>query len=71
MNRTRKASTFPPVFIMKGGEDTKTPAANCIELYIILTSKKMSFDMHIYSTGGHGFDSGIDRGNGTAMSRDS
>jgi acetyl esterase/lipase len=71
MARAKKAETFPPVFIMNGGEDTTTPAANCIELYDILTSKKLSVEMHIYSKGGHGFDSGIDRGNGISMWRDS
>jgi len=39
----------------------QTPAANCIELYNILTSKKISVEIHIYSKGGHGFDSGIER----------
>ena len=67
----KKASGFPPVFIMNGGEDTTTPAANCIELYKALTANKVSVEMHIYSKGGHGFDSGIERGNGIAMWRDS
>jgi len=71
MEMVKRAGTFPPVFIMNGGEDTTTPAANCIELYNILTSKKISVEMHIYSKGGHGFDSGVERGNGIAMWRDS
>jgi len=71
MDMAKKSGTFPPVFIMNGGEDTTTPAANCIELYNILTSKKISVEIHIYSKGGHGFDSGVERGNGIASWRDS
>lgn len=67
----KKADKFPPVFIMNGGEDTTTPAANCIELYNVLVSKKISVEMHIYSKGSHGFDSGIGRGAGIEMWRDS
>jgi endo-1,4-beta-xylanase len=71
MDKAGKAGSFPPVFIMNGGEDTTTPPVNCIELYKILTSRKVSVEMHIYSKGGHGFDSGIERGNGIAVWRDS
>ncbi|MCX6335336.1 MAG: alpha/beta hydrolase [Bacteroidia bacterium] len=67
----KKKNAFPPVFIMNGGEDKTTPAANCIELYNVLTSKQVSVEMHIYARGGHGFDSGIERGNGMATWRDS
>jgi len=70
ISQAGKSETFPPVFIMNGGEDTTTPAANCIELFKILTSKKVSVEMHIYAKGGHGFDSGVERGNGIAMWRD-
>lgn len=71
ISQAGKSETFPPVYIMNGGEDSVTPAANCVELYNILTSRKISVEMHIYSKGGHGFDSGIERGNGIAMWRDS
>ena len=57
-----KKDTFPPVFIMNGGEDNVTPASNCIELYKALTSKHFSTEMHIYGKGSHGFDSGVERG---------
>jgi acetyl esterase/lipase len=60
-----------PVFIMNGGEDTTTPAINCIELYKKLIAKKLSAELHIYAKGGHGFDSGIERGNGVSTWRDS
>jgi dipeptidyl aminopeptidase/acylaminoacyl peptidase len=56
---------------MNGGEDNVTPAANCIELYKVLASKKFSTELHIYSKGGHGFDSGLERGYGISTWRDS
>lgn len=65
-----KKDTFPPVFIMNGGEDKTTPAANCIELYKVLTSKNFSTELHIYAKGGHGFDSGLERGNAISTWRD-
>ena len=71
MKQVKNKDIFPSVFIMNGGEDTTTPAANCIELYNMLTSKKVSVEMHIYAKGGHGFDSGIERGNGISIWRDS
>lgn len=67
----KNAVNFPPVFIMNGGEDTTTPASGCIELYNALASKKFSVELHIYSKGAHGFDSGIERGFGAATWRDS
>jgi acetyl esterase/lipase len=71
LDQAKKTNDFPPAFIMNGGEDKTTPAANCIELYKILTSKYYRIEMHIYSKGGHGFDSGIDRGYGLSTWRDS
>lgn len=62
---------FPPVFIMNGGEDKTTPASNCIELFNVLTSKGFSSEIHIYSKGGHGFDSGLERGYAVSTWRDS
>jgi acetyl esterase/lipase len=58
----KQKETFPPVFMMNGGEDKTTPPENCIELYKVLKSKSFSAELHIYSKGGHGFDSGLDRG---------
>jgi acetyl esterase/lipase len=71
LDQAKKADAFPPSFIMNGGEDKTTPASNCIELYKILTAKYFRTEMHIYSKGGHGFDSGIDRGYGLSTWRDS
>ena len=71
INLAGKSGTFPPVFIMNGGEDTTTPAGNCIELYKVLTSKHFSTELHIYAKGGHGFDSGLERGYAISTWRDS
>jgi acetyl esterase/lipase len=71
INLAGNADTFSPVFIMNGGEDTTTPPENCIELYKVLKAKKFSAELHIYSKGGHGFDSGLERGNGISTWRDS
>ena len=66
-----KKDAFPPTFIMNGGEDTTTPASNCIELYKALTSNKFSTELHIYAKGSHGFDSGLERGYAISTWRDS
>ena len=66
-----KAESIPPVFIINGGPDKTTPAENCIELYKVLSSKHISAEMHIYAKGDHGFDSGVGRGNGIALWRES
>ena len=71
INQAMRKEVFPPTFIMNGGEDKTTPAINCIELYKALTSKHFSTELHIYAKGGHGFDSGLDRGNAVATWRDS
>jgi acetyl esterase/lipase len=71
INQAGKTDSFPPCFIMNGGEDKTTPAANCIELYKVLTSRNFSTELHIYAKGGHGFDSGVERGYGISTWRDS
>lgn len=71
INLAKTIETLPPVFIMNGGPDKTTPADNCIELYKILSSKKISTELHIYAKGEHGFDSGVERGFGISIWRDS
>jgi acetyl esterase/lipase len=66
-----KKDSIPPVFIMNGGQDKTTPAENCIELLQVLRSKKVPAELHIYAKGGHGFDSGLERGFGISTWRDS
>jgi acetyl esterase/lipase len=71
ISQVGKKESFPPVFIMNGFEDNVTPADRCIDLYKVLSTKKFSTELHIYSKGGHGFDSGLERGNGISTWRDS
>ena len=66
-----KKDSLPPVFIMNGGQDKTTPADNCIELLQVLRSKNVPAELHIYAKGGHGFDSGLERGYGISTWRDS
>ncbi len=61
-DKIKKSGKIPPIFIVNGAQDNVTPAANCIKLYNALTEKNVRTELHIYSKGGHGFDSGIGRG---------
>ena len=71
INLARVKDSVPPVFIINGGQDKTTPADNCIELYKALTSKHISTELHIYAKGVHGFDSGLERGYGISIWRES
>jgi acetyl esterase/lipase len=71
INLARVKDSVPPVFIINGGQDKTTPADNCIELYKALTSKNVSVELHIYAKGVHGFDSGLERGYGISIWRES
>ena len=62
---------IPPMFVINGAEDDVTPANRSIDLYSALLDKKIPAELHIYSKGRHGFDSGIGRGNGVASWQDS
>jgi len=62
---------IPPMFMINGAEDDVTPAYKCINLYSALLEKNISAELHIYSKGRHGFDSGIGRGFGVASWQDS
>ena len=62
---------IPPMFMINGAEDDVTPANKCIDLYSALLEKNISAELHIYSKGRHGFDSGIGRGFGVASWQDS
>ena len=62
---------IPPMFMINGAEDDVTPAYKCIDLYSALLEKNISAELHIYSKGRHGFDSGIGRGHGVASWQDS
>ena len=62
---------IPPMFMINGAEDDVTPAYKCIDLYSARLEKNISAELHIYSKGRHGFDSGIGRGFGVASWQDS
>lgn len=66
-----KKATLPPAFFLNGAEDNVTPAVNCIDLYKTFLSKKAPAELHIYAKGGHGFDSGIGRGQAIATWQES
>ncbi|MCG6537055.1 MAG: alpha/beta hydrolase, partial [Syntrophales bacterium LBB04] len=63
-------ANIPPLFIINGGEDTVTPAKNGIDLFSALHKRNIRAEIHIYAKGGHGFDSGVERGNGISTWRD-
>jgi len=62
---------IPPMFLINGAQDNITPADNCIKLYSALSEANVPAELHIYSKGKHGFDSGIGRGYGIALWQDS
>lgn len=62
----KQKEKIPPMFMVNGAEDDVTPANKCIKLYSALADKNVSAEIHIYSKGNHGFDSGIGRGFGVA-----
>lgn len=66
-----KNNNIPPMFMVNGREDNKTPASRCVKLYEVLADKNVPAELHIYSKGNHGFDSGIGRGYGVSTWRDS
>lgn len=70
-NAAEKKATLPPAFFLNGAEDNVTPASNCIDLYKTFLSKKAPAELHIYAKGGHGFDSGIGRGQAIATWQES
>jgi acetyl esterase/lipase len=70
-NAAEKKATLLPAFFLNGAEDNVTPASNCIDLYKTFLSKKAPAELHIYSKGGHGFDSGIGRGHAIATWQES
>lgn len=71
ITKTGNCNYIPPVFLVNGNEDNKTPAKICLDFYAALQKKNVKAELHIYAKGGHGFDSGLERGYGISMWRDS
>ena len=67
----KQNENIPPMFLLNGAEDDVTPANKCIKLYSALAEKNVPVELHIYSKGKHGFDSGIGNGYSVATWRDS
>ncbi len=67
----KQKEDISPMFFVNGAEDDVTPADKCIKLYSALMDKNVPAELHIYSKGRHGFDSGIGRGYGIATWQDS
>ena len=67
----KEKENIPPMFMINGAEDDVTPAHKCIKLYSALMEKNVPAELHIYTIGRHGFDSGIGRGFGVASWQDS
>lgn len=71
MDAAKQKESIPPMFMINGAEDDVTPADRCLELYGVLLKKNIPAEIHVYSKGGHGFDSGMGRGKGIASWQDS
>jgi acetyl esterase/lipase len=61
------AKQLPPMFIINGFKDTKTPVNNCFDLCNLLYLKGVPTELHIYSNGGHGFDMGYNKDKGESI----
>jgi acetyl esterase/lipase len=48
------SSTTPPMFLAHAGDDP-VDCKNSVEMFLALKSAKVPADLHIYSSGGHGF----------------
>lgn len=59
-------TSLPPMFLVNGAEDTLTPARDLVDLMSILLRKGVRAELHVYTKGGHGFDSGVERGHSVA-----
>jgi len=66
LEAARQKEYIPPMFMINGAEDDVTPAQGCLDLYTSLLKKNIPAELHVYSKGQHGFDSGIGRGYGVA-----
>lgn len=71
MDAAKQKENIPPMFMINGAEDDVTPASKCLELYGVLLKKNIPAEIHVYSKGGHGFDSGVGRGFGIASWQES
>ncbi|WP_461634035.1 alpha/beta hydrolase [Labilibaculum euxinus] len=52
----------PPAFLIHASDDNAVPVKNSLLMYESLISHGVSAEMHIFSTGGHGFSFGFNKG---------
>jgi acetyl esterase/lipase len=48
-------ATVPPTFLVHADDDRLAPADNSVPFYLALKKEKRPAELHVYSTGGHGF----------------
>jgi len=56
-----------PMFIVNARVDKLTPADKCVDFYVALLKAGVNAELHIFSTGSHGFGMGKGRGESTAL----
>jgi acetyl esterase/lipase len=48
-------ATVPPTFLVHADDDRLAPADNSVPFYLALKKLKVPAELHVYSSGGHGF----------------
>jgi acetyl esterase/lipase len=56
-----------PLFIVNARVDELTPADKCVDFYTALLKAGVNAELHVFSTGSHGFGMGHGRGKSTAL----
>lgn len=56
-----------PMFIVNARVDELTPADKCVDFYAMLLKAGVNAELHVFSTGSHGFAMGQGRGKSTAL----
>jgi len=54
-NELNVMDSVPPAFITHAGDDRSVPVSNSLLFYNALKEKSIPAEMHIYSSGGHGY----------------
>ena len=62
-----RTSTICPMFIVNARVDKLTPVEECIDFYTMLLKRGVNAELHVFSTGSHGFGMGQGRGKSTAL----
>lgn len=54
-NEKQVSSATPPTFLVHSMDDKTVPVENSIDYYLACLQQKVTAEMHLYPTGGHGF----------------